>query len=246
MEWLPVTLDCHTERSEVSFDSSLCSDVLLRACPRNDRYAGTCGHLSNFHKLKVRTMTHIEVWFMALALAMDCFAVAIASGIFFKKVYWKPMLTMAFLFGFFQALNPFLGWWGTDLCRALIENVDHWVAFAILGFLGVRMIIESFKEEEEKRFNPRRYKVIFTLAIATSIDALAVGISFSCMGYHTVSSLCYPLAVIFLVSFVMTIIGLALGLKFGNGFAKKLRAEMWGGIILLFIGARVLIEHLTA
>lgn len=191
-------------------------------------------------------MTHIEVWLMALALAMDCFAVAIASGIFFKKIVWKPMLTMALLFGSFQALNPFLGWWGTDLCRTLIESVDHWIAFAILGLLGVRMIVESFKEEEQKRFNPRRYKVIFTLAIATSIDALAVGISFSCMGYHTVASLCYPLAVIWAVSFVMTIIGLALGLKFGNRFAKKMRAEMWGGIILLLIGARVLFEHLTA
>lgn len=191
-------------------------------------------------------MTQIEIWFMALALAMDCFAVSIASGIFFKKVYWKPMLTMAFLFGFFQAFNPFIGWLGTDLCRSLIENVDHWLAFGILTFMGVRMIMESFKEEENKRFNPRRYKVIFTLAIATSIDALAVGISFSCMGYHTTSSLCYPLAVIFLISFVMTIIGLALGLKCGKGFAKRLRAEMWGGIILLFIGGRVLIEHLTA
>lgn len=183
---------------------------------------------------------------MALALAMDCFAVAIASGIIFKRIFWKPMLTMAFLFGFFQALNPFLGWYGTDLCRNIIESVDHWLAFAILGFLGIRMIIESFKEEENRRFNPRRYKVIFTLAIATSIDALAVGISFSCMGYQTAASLCYPLAVIFLVSFVMTLTGLGLGLRFGKGFAEKLRAEMWGGIILLFIGARVLFEHLTA
>ena len=191
-------------------------------------------------------MTHIEVWLLALALAMDCFAVSIASGIIFKKVFWKPMLTMAFLFGFFQALNPFLGWYGTDLCRNIIENADHWLAFAILAFLGTRMIIESFKEEENRRFNPRRYKVIFTLAIATSIDALAVGISFSCMGYHTASSLCYPLFVIFLVSFVLTLVGLALGLKFGKGFAKKLRAELWGGIILLLIGARVLFEHLTA
>lgn len=183
---------------------------------------------------------------MALALAMDCFAVSIASGIIFKRVIWKPMLTMAFLFGFFQALNPFLGWWGTDQFRSIIEGVDHWLAFAILGFLGVRMIIESFKEEEKKRFNPRSYKVIFTLAIATSIDALAVGISFSCMGYHTASSLCYPLSVIFLVSFLMSLIGLALGLKFGKGIAKRVRAEMWGGIILLFIGGRVLFEHLTA
>ena len=191
-------------------------------------------------------MTSIEVWLMALALAMDCFAVSIASGIIFKKVIWKPMLTMAFLFGFFQALNPFLGWWGTDQFRNVIESVDHWLAFAILGFLGVRMIAESFKEEEKRRFNPRRYKVIFTLAIATSIDALAVGISFSCMGYHTVASLCYPLAVIFLVSFVLSIVGLGLGLKCGNGIAKKLRAEMWGGIILLLIGGRVLIEHIAA
>lgn len=192
------------------------------------------------------SMTHIEVWLMALALAMDCFAVAIASGIIFKRVIWKPMLTMAFLFGFFQALNPLLGWWGADLCREAIECIDHWIAFAILGFLGVRMVIESFKEEEKRRFNPRSYKVIFTLAIATSIDALAVGISFSCMGYQTLSSLSYPLAVIFLVSFIMSILGLGLGLKFGNSFAKKLHAEMWGGIILLFIGARVLFEHLTA
>ena len=191
-------------------------------------------------------MTHIEVWLMALALAMDCFAVAIASGIIFKRVIWKPMLTMAFLFGFFQALNPLLGWWGADLCREAIECIDHWIAFAILGFLGARMVIESFKEEEKRRFNPRSYKAIFTLAIATSIDALAVGISFSCMGDQTLSSLSYPLAVIFLVSFVMSILGLGLGLKFGNSFAKKLHAEMWGGIILLFIGAKVLFEHLTA
>ena len=86
-------------------------------------------------------MTHFEIWLMALALAMDCFAVSVASGIIFKRVIWKPMLTMAFLFGFFQALNPLMGWWGTDLCREFIEGVDHWLAFGILAFLGVRMII---------------------------------------------------------------------------------------------------------
>ena len=157
-------------------------------------------------------MTHIEVWLMALALAMDCFAVSIASGIIFKRIIWRPMLTMAFLFGFFQALNPFLGWWGTDQFRNIIESIDQWLA----------------------------------LAIATSIDALAVGISFSCMGYHNATSLYYPLSIIFLVSFVLSIVGLGLGLKFGKGFAQKMHAEMWGGIILLLIGGRVLIEHLTA
>jgi putative Mn2+ efflux pump MntP len=107
------------------------------------------------------------------------------------------------------------------------------------------MIVESFKAEEEKRFNPRRLKVIFTLAIATSIDALAVGISFSCLGYDTLASLDYPLFAIFLVSFLLSIVGLGLGIKFGKGIAGKLRAEMWGGIILLLIGGRVLLEHLT-
>lgn len=191
-------------------------------------------------------MTHIEVWLMALALAMDCFAVSIASGIIFKKIVWKPMFVMALSFGFFQALNPLLGWAAGDLFRELIESIDHWLAFGILAFLGSRMISESFKNEEERRFNPRRYKVIFTLAIATSIDALAVGISFSCMGYTTVASLIYPLIAIGFVSFAMSWFGLFIGMKCGNGIARKLRAEMWGGIILICIGIKVLIEHLSA
>lgn len=191
-------------------------------------------------------MTHIEVWLMALALAMDCFAVSIASGIIFKRIVIKPMLVMAVLFGFFQALNPLLGWWGTGLFRELIESVDHWLAFGILTFLGTRMVTESFKEEEQRRFNPRSYKVIFTLAIATSIDALAVGISFSCMGYDTIGSLAYPLTAIGFVSFVMSWAGLLIGMKCGKGIARKLHAEMWGGLILVGIGIKVLIEHLTA
>lgn len=191
-------------------------------------------------------MNHLEVWLMALALAMDCFAVSIASGIIFKRVVWRPMLVMALLFGLFQALNPLLGWWGTMLFHGIIEAVDHWVAFAILVFLGGRMVLESFKDEEDKRFNPRSYKVIFTLAIATSIDALAVGVSFSCMGYTSLSSLSYPLVSIGLVSFVMSLLGLGLGLCFGKGFARRLKAELFGGIILVGIGVKVLLEHLLA
>lgn len=189
-------------------------------------------------------MTHIEVWLMAVALAMDCFAVSVASGIAFKRIVWRPMLAMAFLFGFFQALNPLLGWWGADMFYSHIESVDHWIAFAILSFLGARMIIESCGKEEEKRFNPRSYKVIFTLAIATSIDALAVGISFSCMGYSSLSSLAYPLTAIGIVSSLLSLAGLFIGIYCGKGIAKRLRAELWGGIILIFIGVKVLIEHL--
>ena len=183
-------------------------------------------------------MTHVEVWLMALALAMDCFAVAIASGIFFKKVYWKPMLTMAFLFGFFQALNPFLGWWGTDLCRTLIESVDHWVAFGILGFMGARMIIESFKEEEQKRFNPRRYKVILTLAIATSIDALAVGVTMAFLDVN----IWIAATVIGVITFALSAVGVVLGYRFGTLLGSK--AGLLGGVILIGLGVKIILEHL--
>ncbi|MBR4065552.1 MAG: manganese efflux pump [Bacteroidaceae bacterium] len=191
-------------------------------------------------------MTHVEIWLMALALAMDCFAVSMASGIIFKRFMPRQMVAMVLLFGLFQALNPLLGWLGTELFRELIECVDHWIAFGILGVLGVRMIMDSFEEDEDKSFNPCSFKVILTLAIATSIDALAVGISFSCMGYQTVTSLVYPLVAIGAVSSLMTALGLWIGVKWGKAFAGCLRAELWGGLILIAIGIKVLVEHLSA
>ncbi len=191
-------------------------------------------------------MTHIYIWFLALALAMDCFAVSIASGIIYRRIRWKPMLAMAFLFGFFQALNPLIGWAVTGSFHHIIENFDHWIAFSILVFLGARMIIDSFKEDEEKVFNPRKLSVIFTLAIATSIDALAVGVSFSCMGIRSLCELLYPLFAIGVVSSLMSVIGLFLGIYCGKGIAKRLRAEFWGGVVLILIGVKVLVEHLAA
>lgn len=188
-------------------------------------------------------MTHLETWLMAFALAMDCFAVSIASGIILKQIKWRPILLTASLFGFFQAFNPLIGWIGTDYFKELIESIDHWIAFTILFILGVRMIKESFKEEDEKRFNPESLKVIFTMAIATSIDAFAVGISFSCMGISSLSSLLYPLFAIGATAFTMSLIGLLFGIKFGKKYAEKLHAELWGGVILIAIGAKVLIEH---
>lgn len=188
-------------------------------------------------------MTHLEIWTLAFALAMDCFTVAIAGGVIMKQCKWRAMLSMALFFGLFQALNPLFGWLAADASRSLIECIDHWIAFGILGYLGVRMILESFKEEEDKNFNPESLKVILTMAIATSIDALAVGVSFSCMGINELSRLTYPLIAIGFVSFAMTICGLLIGIKFGNKFARKLRAELWGGIILIIIGIKVLIEH---
>lgn len=188
-------------------------------------------------------MTHPEALILAFALAMDCFAVSIASGIIMKRVKWQPMLLMATLFGLFQAVNPVVGWVGTDYCHNLIANFDHWIAFLILAFLGGRMVMESFKKEEKKNFNPESIKVIFTMAIATSIDAFAVGISFSCMGIKSWGELLFPLVAIGTVSFLLSIVGLFFGIKFGERYAQRLRAELWGGLILIAIGVKVLVEH---
>ena len=190
-------------------------------------------------------MTGLEIWLLAIGLAMDCLAVSIASGIILKRIQWRPMLVMAFFFGLFQAIMPLLGWLGASTFSHLIDSVDHWIAFAILAFLGGRMIKESFKEEDCcQRFNPASLKVVITMAIATSIDALAIGVSFAFLGIKSCSSILYPVGIIGFVSFLMSLIGLIFGIRFGCGIARKLHAELWGGIILILIGTKILIEHL--
>ena len=189
-------------------------------------------------------MNQLDIWFLALALAMDCFAVSIASGIIVKKHIGKMMIRMAFLFGFFQAAMPLIGWFGVSTFTSYLENVDHWIAFSLLTFLGGRMIRESFLPEEEKKIKPRKLKTQVVLAIATSIDALAVGISFACTGFSNLKMLVCPLLIIGFVSFVMSIIGVLLGVRFGKPIAKKLKPELLGGIILIFIGIKVLLSHL--
>ena len=190
-------------------------------------------------------MTGLEIWLLAIGLAMDCFAVSIASGIILKRIQWRPMLVMALAFGLFQALMPFIGWMFAKTFSHLIESVDHWIAFAILAFLGGRMILESFKDEDcRQTFNPASPKVVFTMAIATSIDALAIGISFALLGINNYTEILSPILIIGFVSFVMSLIGLYFGIKCGCECARKLKAELWGGIILVAIGLKILIEHL--
>ena len=190
-------------------------------------------------------MTGLEIWLLAVGLAMDCFAVSIASGIILKRMQLRPMLVMAFFFGFFQALMPLLGWIGASFFSHLIENIDHWIAFAILAFLGGRMVMESSKDEDCKNeYDPTSLKVVLALAVATSIDALAVGVSFAFLGIRSLPSILSPISIIGFVSFALSIIGLIFGIRFGCGIARKLRAELWGGIILIIIGTKILIEHL--
>lgn len=190
-------------------------------------------------------MSGMEIWLVAIGLAMDCFAVSIASGILLKRVRLRPMLVMAFFFGLFQALMPLVGWIGAGLFSHLIENIDHWIAFGILAFLGGRMIKESFEDEEcRHEYDPTRLQVVLTLAVATSIDALAIGVSFAFLGVKGLSDILPPVGIIGLVSFGLSLAGLLIGIRFGCGIARKLRAELWGGIILVFIGTKILIEHL--
>jgi Predicted membrane protein len=188
-------------------------------------------------------MTNLENWLIAVGLAMDCLAVSIASGIILKKLNWRTILTMAFFFGFFQALMPFLGWVGASRFSHLIEDFDHWVVFLILCFLGGRMIWESFKDDEcKKEFNPASLKVVLTLAIATSLDALAVGVSYAFMGIRTFDGILSPISIIGFVSFIISVFGLLFGIFFGC--RHNMRVELWGGLILIGIGTKVLIEHI--
>lgn len=190
-------------------------------------------------------MSLIDITFIALALAMDCFTVSIVSGVIIRKYILSVILRMAVLFGLFQAMMPFIGWLGTSYFSHYLESVDHWIAFGLLAFLGGKMIKDSFGSEEESHFDPSKLTSQLLFAVATSIDALAVGISFACLGYKNIEQLTLPLIVIGVCSFVMSILGNILGVMCGKSIVKRLKPEFIGGVILLLIGFRILYEHIS-
>jgi putative Mn2+ efflux pump MntP len=184
-------------------------------------------------------MSLITILLIAIGLSIDCFAVAISSGIALKCFRVKYALRVGFFFGGFQALMPVFGWLAGLSFKKYIEGFDHWVAFILLAAIGGKMIYEAILlEESQKSCDPRNILLVFGLAIATSIDALAVGISFSVLGI----SILTPVLVIGLVSFIAAYGGMYIGDKFGDIFGKKV--EITGGIILILIGLKILIEHL--
>lgn len=187
-------------------------------------------------------MTTLEVWLTAFALAMDSFTVAIAAGLILKRVKLGNFLTIAFFFGLFQALMPLMGWAGSMYFYSLIESYDHWIAFAILVFLGVKMIREGVQDEEEHHFDPTRLATVLVLSVGVSIDALAVGISFTCIGMNTLASLVFPLIAIGLASFVLALGGCFIGSLVGNKL--RLPVEPLGGVVLILLGIKILCEHL--
>ena len=141
---------------------------------------------------------------------------------------------------------PLIGWALTSRFSTYLTAVDHWIAFTLLAFIGGKMILDSFQADEEPHLNPSSLKTQLALSVATSIDALAVGITYACTGYQTWRSISLPLAIIGLISFLMSILGFCLGARFGESVNKKMRPELLGGIILIGIGVKILIEHLSA
>ena len=188
-------------------------------------------------------MNLLDIILLAIALAMDCFTVSIVSGII-QRMPKATLFRMALLFGFFQALMPLLGWLGISHFQSYMEAYDHWIAFGLLGLIGGKMIWESFGDEEDQHFNPSKLRTQLLLAVATSIDALAVGISFACTGYTALNQLTLPLIMIGVVSLLFSIIGYHLGRRFGKSITRRLKPELLGGVILILIGVKILLSHL--
>jgi putative Mn2+ efflux pump MntP len=182
----------------------------------------------------------ISLFLIALGLSADCFAVALSSGISTKSQSWMKALRVALSFGLFQALMPTIGWFVGRTVIDFISGFDHWIAFALLGFVGGRMIFESFHESEEEN-NSRdisRGWTLIVMSLATSIDALAVGLSLAFMDV----SVALAAPVIGIVAFGITLLGFQTGKRAGKLMGK--RAEIIGGVILIGIAIRILLSHI--
>lgn len=186
-------------------------------------------------------MAFLEVFLIALGLAMDAFAVCLAAGTTRHIHGPRPVFRLSFHFGLFQALMPVLGWLLGSTVQRWIAPVDHWIAFALLAFVGVRMIRSGLDPAGEGlTSDPSRGATLIMLAVATSIDALAVGLSLAMLRVDIV----YPAIVIGIVASAMSLLGIFLGGRLGKAFGKRM--EVIGGLILIGIGVRVVISHLLA
>ena len=189
-------------------------------------------------------MSLIELFLLAVGLSMDAFAVSVCKGLSMQTMRLKHAFVIGLYFGGFQALMPWLGYLLGIRFQGAIKTYDHWIAFILLGIIGFNMVKESLEQDTESCDASVDVRTMLLLAIATSIDALAVGISFAFLGVQNYNEILSPILIIGLVSFVMSLIGLIFGIQCGCGIARKLKAELWGGIILVIIGLKILIEHL--
>ena len=184
-------------------------------------------------------MTFVELLLIAVGVSMDAFSVSVCKGLTTRRFSMRMALVCGLWFGTFQALMPVIGYLLGLQFACFIESVDHWIAFGLLFLIGANMIREAVAgKEDSKQTNALDFKTMLLLAIATSIDALAVGVSFACIEVELWASV----AIIGLTTFVFSVLGVKIGNVFGTKFKKN--AEVFGGIILILIGLKILLEHL--
>ena len=181
----------------------------------------------------------IELFILAVGLSMDAFAVSVCKGLVMKKAPAKAMVVCGAWFGGFQALMPLIGYFLGSLFIDAISAIDHWIAFALLAIIGINMLREALNGEEETADADLSVKTMFLMAVATSIDALAVGISLAMAG---VSNIFLAVLLIGVTTFVLSAVGVRVGNVFGSRYEKK--AEFMGGVILILLGVKILLEHL--
>lgn len=183
-------------------------------------------------------MTLLNLFLIAVGLSMDAFAVSVCKGLAMEKAPLKKAAIAGVWFGSFQALMPLLGYLLGNRFEKYITHIDHWITFGLLALIGANMVKEAFSKEEEKASSTMYFKEMFLLAVATSIDALAVGITFAFLRVDLLPAVCLIGATTFVLS--------ALGVKVGNLFGSryKSRAELTGGILLILMGVKILLEHL--
>lgn len=182
-------------------------------------------------------MDFSESILIAVGLAMDAFAVSVCKGLSMKIMSWKKACIIALYFGFFQMFMPTVGYIIGTSFSELLEKLDHWVVFILLFFIGGKMIKEAFNKEK-KLDDKIDFNTMILLALATSIDALAVGVTYA---FLEVSNIIFSFFLIGIITFVISLIGVKIGNKFGNKYGNK--AEFVGGLILIFMGFKILMEH---
>lgn len=184
-------------------------------------------------------MDFLTILIIAVGLSMDSFAVSITSGLVLNTIKFKDAVKIAFSLALFQAVMPSIGWIIGMRIQSYIESFDHWIAFGLLFIVGAKMIIESFKtEEEDKNFNPLNIKVLLMISLATTIDALVVGISFAFIEYRWF----WSGMIIGVTTFIISMLGILFGKKIGHRLGNKM--EIAGGLILILLGVKILAEHL--
>lgn len=183
-------------------------------------------------------MSFVELILISIGLAMDAFAVSICKGISLKSMNWKKAGIIGLYFGGFQALMPLIGYLLGTGFESIVTSIDYIIAFVLLVFLGVNMIKEAYSDEEEKTDDDVEFKTMIVLAIATSIDALAVGVTFAFLKVNILIAI----SLIGIITFIMSIFGTKIGNKFGDKYEKK--AMIMGGIILILLGTKILLEHM--